>query len=208
MNDLVNNVQTMTHLEIAKVCGKEPHHISRDIGKMLSGLNLDSSKFGYTYKDSLNRDQKGYKLDKDLTLTLVSGYDVKARYEISKFWNAQDKPMTPAEQLHAQSALLLEHERQLAQIPILTDKVEKLEAAKEHTDHLFHFGEYTSIKAYCNVHSIRLDLRQSGAVGRYCSTLCREKMVSIKKLPCPLFGQVNAYPEDIIEQVLINLGHT
>src|SRR5690606_32161286 len=44
------------------------------------------SKFGYTYIDASNRRQFEYMLDKDLTITLVAGYNAQLRYRIVKRW--------------------------------------------------------------------------------------------------------------------------
>ncbi|MDW5349526.1 phage regulatory protein/antirepressor Ant [Acinetobacter baumannii] len=76
----------MSSREIADLTGKEHFHVKRDIEVMLSQLNLDPSNFGCIFLDSLNREQKGYALDKDLTTCLVSGYNVQLRMAIIKRW--------------------------------------------------------------------------------------------------------------------------
>lgn len=86
MMTIGNETQTMTTVEIANLTGKDHAHIMRDTREMLEMLgesqnpNLDSQ-----YQGS-RRMEKCYKLPKDLTLTLVSGYDVKLRYAIIKRW--------------------------------------------------------------------------------------------------------------------------
>lgn len=80
-------VQTMSSKEIADMTGKEHFHVKRDIEVMLSQLNLDPSNFGCIFLDSMNREQKGYALDKDLSICLVSGYNVQLRMAIIKRWN-------------------------------------------------------------------------------------------------------------------------
>lgn len=81
-----NTQLTMSSREIADLTGKEHFHVKRDIEVMLSQLNLDPSNFGYIFLDSMNREQKGYALDKDLTTCLVSGYNVQLRMAIIKRW--------------------------------------------------------------------------------------------------------------------------
>ena len=61
--DILNkNIQTMTSLEIAKLTGKQPMHVNRDISNLLKALGLDASKFGCIYLDSMNRKQKQFEL--------------------------------------------------------------------------------------------------------------------------------------------------
>ena len=78
--------QTMSSREIAELTGKQHKHVRRDIEAMLETLELDGSKLGHIYKDASNRDQKEYLLNKELTLTLVTGYDVARRYKLVQRW--------------------------------------------------------------------------------------------------------------------------
>lgn len=82
-----NNQVTMSSKEIADLTGKRHDNVKRDIETMLIQLNLDPLKFEDIFFDSMNREQKGYALDKDLTTCLVSGYNVQLRMAIIKRWN-------------------------------------------------------------------------------------------------------------------------
>jgi len=90
---LKSQVSTMSSTEIAQLAGKQKTHIHRDIKEqLLLGLyglkddpNLDDSKIqGIT----VVLDNRGYwsevLLDHEHTLTLMTGYDVKARHTINK----------------------------------------------------------------------------------------------------------------------------
>jgi len=85
---------TMDSLEISKLTKKEHWHIRRDIENMLQELELDVSKFGAIYFDWSNRKQKKYNLTKELTLTLISWYNVKLRKAIIDRWLELEKPKT------------------------------------------------------------------------------------------------------------------
>lgn len=80
----MNNNPTMSSLEIAELTGKTPSHIHRDIRNMLEELEIDDPKVDHVL------DSRGYvshyNLDKELTLTLVSGYSIKLRNSIIKRW--------------------------------------------------------------------------------------------------------------------------
>ena len=100
-----NNTLTVSSREIAELTSKEHFHVKRDILSMLKDLGIDPSSFVCTYLDSQNRQQTEFKLNKELTLTLVAGYNVKLRLAIIKRWQEleekerfQNKLDTTAEQ--------------------------------------------------------------------------------------------------------------
>lgn len=88
-------IQTMSSKEIAELTGKEHRNVKRDIEVMLTQLNLDVLNFECIFFDQYNREQKGYALDKELTICLVSGYNVPLRMAIIKRWNELESVQTP-----------------------------------------------------------------------------------------------------------------
>lgn len=80
------NTQTMSSREISELTGKRHPDVKRDIVNMLEQVEEDVSSFAHTYTDSQNRQQTEFKLNKELTLTLVAGYNVKLRLAIVKRW--------------------------------------------------------------------------------------------------------------------------
>ena len=92
------NQKTMSSREIAELCEKEHFHVKRDCEVVFRGLNLDASKFGCTYLDSMNREQTEYLLDEELTMTLVTGYNIILRNRVIKRWKElEDKASKPVE---------------------------------------------------------------------------------------------------------------
>lgn len=88
-------VTMMSHHEIAKLTGKQPAHVVRDIESMLESLNLyypemddyDSKEFSIKRKIYNGRvviDE--IKIDQDLTMTLMTGYSVPLRHKVAKRW--------------------------------------------------------------------------------------------------------------------------
>ncbi len=78
---------TMTSREIAELTGKRHDHILRDIEKMLQDIadpKFGVSDFLSSYTDSTGRALKEYRLPKDLTVTLVTGYRADLRYKVVK----------------------------------------------------------------------------------------------------------------------------
>lgn len=86
MNLNASQSLTMSSREISVLCEKQHQHVKRDTENMLVELEIDVSSFGRIYLDSMNRKQTEYCLPKDLTLTLVAGYNVKLRKRIIDRW--------------------------------------------------------------------------------------------------------------------------
>lgn len=80
-------IQTMSSKEIADMTGKEHKDVLRDIRNMFEQLQIDSAQFCAQYKDSTGRTLPCFNLDKDLSICLVSGYNVQLRMAIIKRWN-------------------------------------------------------------------------------------------------------------------------
>lgn len=98
---LINNngEKMMSSREIAKICEKQHKHVLTDIRRMLEDLgdledspNLRSpqnSEKGWkfsTYINSQNKEQPEFLLNFELTMTLISGYNVVLRNRIIKRW--------------------------------------------------------------------------------------------------------------------------
>jgi hypothetical protein len=115
--------QTMLSTEIAELTGKDKSHVHRDIQvQLLKGL------YGLDNPDLDNTDLKGissvkesrgfvsyYELDKEHTMTLISGYDVKLRHRITQRWLEleETKPMSQLDILAGQIQIMQEQERKL-----------------------------------------------------------------------------------------------
>lgn len=109
--------QTMSSMEIAELTGKRHDNVMSDIRKMLNELGLNAPDFSGTQKYGNNNERQIFNLTKDLTETLVSGYNVRMRYAIVKRWNeleerASSNPLNlPTDYPSAMRALATEHEK-------------------------------------------------------------------------------------------------
>ena len=96
---------TMSSREIAELCEKRHDHVMVDIRNMLDELEIQSPEFSGDYIDSKGRTYPCFYLPKDLTLTLIAGYNVKLRKRIIDRWQeleaqqAVQLPQTFAEAL-------------------------------------------------------------------------------------------------------------
>ena len=78
--------KTMSTRIIAELCEKEHRNVKRDSEVMFQGLQLDALNFEHIYFDSMNRQQTEYLLDEELTMTLVTGYNIVLRNRVIKRW--------------------------------------------------------------------------------------------------------------------------
>lgn len=81
-----NVARTMSSREIAELTGKQHFHVKRDIERMLADLLEDPSIYGCTYLDSQNRNQTEYRLDREHTDCLLTGYSAAMRMAVIKRW--------------------------------------------------------------------------------------------------------------------------
>lgn len=128
---------TMSSREIAELCEKRHDHVMVDIRKMLNELEISSPEFSGQYKTADGRMQPCFYLPKDLTLTLIAGYNVKLRKRIIDRWQeleaqqAVQLPQTFAEALRLaadleeqKQALLLENQRMKPKVAFVEHYVE------------------------------------------------------------------------------------
>ena len=78
-------------------------NVHRDIRTMLDELKLDPSKFGSVYVDAKGEKRSACCLPKDLTITLVSGYNVTMRHRIVTRWMELEEAAKPAAPVVASS---------------------------------------------------------------------------------------------------------
>ena len=132
---LVNNngEKMMSSREIAQLSGKRHLHILRDIRRMLEDLEPEKggTKFGFTsseapavqgFKESVYLDVQGKErpeilLNFELTITLISGYNVVLRNRIIKRWQELELQQQQIQLAKQNKQLLaLENKLQDAQI--------------------------------------------------------------------------------------------
>lgn len=73
---------TMSSREIAELTGKRHPDVKRDIEKMMLDLGEDVSRFARIYLDSMNREQTEFRLERELTETLLLGYSAPLRRKV------------------------------------------------------------------------------------------------------------------------------
>ncbi|MBX9866060.1 MAG: Rha family transcriptional regulator [Burkholderiales bacterium] len=89
-----NQPLTMSSLEIATMCDKEHRNVMADIKNMFEQLDISSADFSAVYKASNGKMNPCFNLDKEMSLTLVTGYNVTLRHKIIKRWQELENQLT------------------------------------------------------------------------------------------------------------------
>lgn len=82
---------SMSSREIAELTGKEHKNVLADVRKMLDTLEIQRADFSARYLDEKRESRECFNLPKDLTFTLVLGYDVRRRYAVTRCWLEVEK---------------------------------------------------------------------------------------------------------------------
>lgn len=72
----------MSSVEIAELTEKDHKNVLADVRAMLESLSLDSADFLAQYQDSSGRSLPMFKLPRDLTETLITGYNIPLRHKV------------------------------------------------------------------------------------------------------------------------------
>jgi phage regulator Rha-like protein len=125
MKDLMrieNEDGRMSSREIAELTGKQHFHVMRDIKKMVEGLGIHESKYGsVNYIDKKGKERPEYRLDYEMTMTLVTGYSVKLRNAVIKRWQELERKSAPRTYIEALQSLI-EAEKTKEQLQIRLDE--------------------------------------------------------------------------------------
>lgn len=113
------------------------------------------------------------------------------------------KPKTPGEALveMAQNFLaheraLHEHGRQIADLAIQQTHTQAQVSA------LVHGEDYLTIVGWHRLNGISLDAAQASAIGYRVSRICRDRGIQIGSATHPLYGRVNSYPRELLDEIL------
>ena len=204
MNSIVANTTpaTMSSREIAELTGKEHGHVKRDIEQMLKALEKDVSTFGCIYLDSVGRKQTEYRLDRELTQTLITGYSIPLRHKVIQRLNelesggGQQLATIKDPQLAAMVTMLTQldvvKQEQAAQRSEMAEIRAKLTATPD---------EHYTVAGYASLRGISLDTKRANLLGRKAAKVSREHGVDIGKAHSAIYGEVNTYHVDVLCEV-------
>lgn len=209
---------TMSSLEIAKLCDKQHKDVLYDIRNMFEQLEINSAEFSAQYKDSTGRTLPCFNLDKELSLTLVAGYNVKLRHKIIQRWqelenqvvNKQPQlaiPQNLPEALRL-AANLAEEKEELIHERDEAIRTKALISDKKTATALSKVGNLTlkvqrleaKLKRvepnyeYATVLAIQRRIKHIKVSGLKLTYYCRNNGLVMKDIPDERFGWVHSYP--------------
>ena len=129
MNMLTTTAVTMSSREIAELTEKRHADVMRDVRVMLADLEIGESKFAFTYTDSQNKDRPEFRLDRDLTETLLLGYSAPLRLKVIRRLREMEaaltapRPMTTAEIVLQNAQALVDFERRQSAVEQRVDMI-------------------------------------------------------------------------------------
>ena len=228
MNTLTSNQPlTMSSLDIAEMCEKQHRNVMADIKTMLEQLEISSAEFSAQYKDKSGKMNPCFNLNKEMSLTLVAGYNVKLRHKIIKRWQELENQVTaPALPTNYKEALLAlvqkvdETERLTAENEHLNktkmqisskreasamgklaranDKIKQLQmVAKLETN----LADKVSQFSHATVLAIQSRVDNFKPNGLKLGNYCRKHGLEIQNIPEPRFGVVHSYPAEAWQNV-------
>ena len=123
---------TMSSREIAELTGKRHDHVIRDIREMMEALEGDAPNLGDVFEE---KDSRGYtacfNLPKDLTITLITGYNVKMRHVITKRWMELEAAKAPAIPQTYAAALMAAAQAEMAREALALENAKQAEVIAE-----------------------------------------------------------------------------
>jgi len=87
---------------------------------------------------------------------------------------------------------LREQEKQLEEIRALAIQANSYNSSNT--------GFFT-VRAYANVHGFRLSLSEAKGIGKKAASICRRDGITVSHARDELFGEVNSYPVEVLEEV-------
>lgn len=138
---LSNTPATMSSREIAELTGKRHADVMRDIRVMIDRLSASADLRWHceteTYADEQGKPREMYRMDKDTTLTLVSGYDAVLRFRIIKRWQELESAPSGTFDLSAMtSAALRELAAKVEEVATLKAAVITMQPKADFYDHV------------------------------------------------------------------------
>jgi phage anti-repressor protein len=104
--------------------------------------------------------------------------------------------MTTAEQFLALAQWQVEQERKQNELE------SKVEAHDAQLKVLTEGENYFTIVGYCNIAGVRITTQEASRYGKKATAICRANGYVIGTAPHPVYGRINTYPRDILEEIL------
>lgn len=191
----INNQETMSSLDLREIINNarlefgekevENRHFLARVEDELEG-ELSGRK---TFTPARGGTPMGYY---DLTIeqcTLVGMRESKGvRRAVLAKLKQLEKPKSPSEILLMHAQRLVDMEREQEQL--------KMQVAA-----LVEGENFMTVVGYCNLIGKRLDSKSTARMGKLATAVCKAENIEMGKAKHPLYGEINSYPFEVLQQV-------
>lgn len=185
MTQFNHNQKHMSSRLIADLTEKRHPDVKRDCEVMFQGLGIDTRKFAHIYLDSMNRQQTEYLLDEELTMTLVTGYNIVLRNRVIKRWKELEQGVDLNNPIQLRDLLLGYAERNIQ----LEHKVAILEPKAKGLDRI---ADCTNV----------LGIRESAKVLKIGQNQLTQYLIDHKVVYRDNFGKIQAYQKSVDQKLV------
>ncbi|MGM9704512.1 MAG: Rha family transcriptional regulator [Prevotella sp.] len=227
MNDLVfigqNDRVLTTSLKVAEIFGKEHSKVMRDITNLYCSDDFRAANFGgSSYTSEQNRQFPMYEMTKDGFTFLVMGYTGKKAAAFKEAYIKQfnemeaelRKKQNPTELLMASAKAYLDQRDRIDEIDRrdrkhglmidslwseLLDMIASVEYLKQK---ISNDTNYFTVAGYCSYRGIRITSQGASRIGRRASKMCKNRNLPIETLADKRYGKVNAYPYEVLKEIV------
>lgn len=214
MNELIKvTKQTVGHEEVNAVDARELHAFlesKQDFSTWIKGRieqygfiqGIDFIQY-HNFVESNSRARIDYIISLDMAkeLSMVERNE-KGKQARQYFIECERRLHTPvvipttAQQFLALAQWQVEQERKQVE----TDN--RLHAIESHVKALAEGENYFTVVGYCNITERTVDAQQAACYGKQATAICRENGYIIGTAPHPVYGRINTYPRDVLDQVI------
>lgn len=175
---------TMSSLKIAELTGKEHRNVMRDIREMFEALDFSSdlsSTMEGIYIASNGKRNPLYNLDKDLSMTLMTGYDAKARYGVVTAWRQLEEANNPSvKKLSPMELMKLALETANTELEKAHEQLAEQAPKVEGFDHFMDTSDTYTIQEACRL----LGFQQKGYINHLINQRVLFRDRNDKLVPC------------------------
>ncbi len=206
MNEIMSGVATMSSVEMVALINAtrqdgeaELRHdnFMAKVPKVL-GEN-EAPKFLGTQKYGNNIERKIYNLPRREAMLMAMSYSYKLQAAVYDRWQELEKPKSALEIIQAQTAILIEQERKLAEHD---DRLKRIEAKQQ----AFEEGvSYFTVLGYAAYKGINVDLSTAQQIGQSATKISKDKGLLVDKVRDPRFGMFNSYHESVLDECIAGL---
>ena len=101
---------------------------------------------------------------------------------------------------------LVAHKNELKLLRQDQNKIkEQLDENTDRLDNMEGNNGYITVRGFDRINDVNLTYKESNKLGRICSKMCRRRGIKIQQVYDKLFGSVEEYPIEVLEQCLDNM---